>query len=243
MLTILSPVAEYPFVIARPYEAISSTSDSTGTVWYNTITKTSTSTIYEPPRTVTVTRSASTDTITEFVTITQDAPTAAASWAPPSRFANLESFKLVKFANGQDNLHIQDMHSDNRTSPLDEYVDPLFSFSRNSSNTVMQIAYPKDSVNPANSPVGGVNIYATPISLDNAQSVSLEYTVFFPSNFEWVKGGKLPGLYGGHTTCSGGDDAKSCFSTRLMWRAHGAGELYLVCSNYWVNVFTIDLVD
>jgi len=28
-------------------------------------------------------------------------------------------------------------------------------------------------------------------------------------------------------TCSGGDDATSCFSTRLMWREDGAGELYL----------------
>ena len=47
-------------------------------------------------------------------------------------------------------------------------------------------------------------------------------------DFEWVLAGKLPGLYGGHTACSGGDEALDCFSTRLMWREGGMGELYLV---------------
>ncbi|KAI0713624.1 hypothetical protein C8Q76DRAFT_731980 [Earliella scabrosa] len=37
----------------------------------------------------------------------------------------------------------------------------------------------------------------------------------------------MPGLYGGHDGCSGGDDALGCFSTRLMWRGGGVGELYL----------------
>ena len=47
-------------------------------------------------------------------------------------------------------------------------------------------------------------------------------------DFDWVLAGKLPGLYGGHTACSGGDEALDCFSTRLMWREGGVGELYLV---------------
>jgi len=51
--------------------------------------------------------------------------------------------------------------------------------------------------------------------------------VFFPAGFDFVKGGKLPGLYGGRPGCSGGDPALDCFSTRLMWRTNGAGELYL----------------
>lgn len=55
----------------------------------------------------------------------------------------------------------------------------------------------------------------------------LKYSVFFPAGFEFVKGGKLPGLYGGKTGCTGGDLAIDCFSTRLMWREAGQGELYL----------------
>lgn len=37
----------------------------------------------------------------------------------------------------------------------------------------------------------------------------------------------MPGLYGGRNSCSGGDPANDCFSTRLMWRANGQGEMYL----------------
>ncbi|KNC87658.1 hypothetical protein SARC_00229 [Sphaeroforma arctica JP610] len=62
---------------------------------------------------------------------------------------------------------------------------------------------------------------------------TLEYSVFFPSDFEWVKGGKLPGLHGGASSgkmqCSGGTKSTgtNCWSTRLMWRENGAGEVYL----------------
>jgi hypothetical protein len=56
-------------------------------------------------------------------------------------------------------------------------------------------------------------------------TVLLSYEVAFDNNFNWVKGGKLPGLRGGSLSgCSGGVDSSSCFSTRLMWRSAGAGE-------------------
>jgi len=55
----------------------------------------------------------------------------------------------------------------------------------------------------------------------------MTYSVFFPADFDWIKCGKLPGLFGGRAGCSGGDAALDCFSTRLMWRPNGAGELYL----------------
>jgi hypothetical protein len=93
---------------------------------------------------------------------------------------------------------------------------------------MLQLFHPKDSVNPARLPQGGSQFYASPLDISRARSVTLEYKVFFPGDFEWVKGGKLPGLYGERTGCSGGDPALDCFSTRLMWRAGGAGELYLV---------------
>lgn len=37
----------------------------------------------------------------------------------------------------------------------------------------------------------------------------------------------MPGLYGGHGGCSGGQESEDCFSTRLMFRKDGMGELYL----------------
>lgn len=58
----------------------------------------------------------------------------------------------------------------------------------------------------------------------------LEYEVYFPKNFDFVMGGKLPGLHGGNLQCSGYSivpNGNNCFSTRLMWREDGEGEAYM----------------
>ncbi|KAG0345665.1 hypothetical protein BG004_003333 [Podila humilis] len=62
--------------------------------------------------------------------------------------------------------------------------------------------------------------------------IRLEYQMLFQPGFKWVKGGKLPGILSGseegcNAGCSGGGTAENCFSTRMMWRANGEGELYL----------------
>ena len=68
------------------------------------------------------------------------------------------------------------------------------------------------------------------------ESVHLRYDVRFPTGFDFVRGGKLPGLYGG-TGNSGGNipDGTDGWSTRLMWRADGKGEVYayLPTSETW----------
>ena len=55
----------------------------------------------------------------------------------------------------------------------------------------------------------------------------LSYRLRFPAGFDFVKGGKLPGLFGG-TATSGRriPDGTNGFSTRYMWRAGGRGEVY-----------------
>jgi len=57
----------------------------------------------------------------------------------------------------------------------------------------------------------------------------LSYRVRFAPGFEWVKGGKLPGLAGGPENVSGGHPATGTngWSARLMWRADGRGEAYV----------------
>ena len=55
----------------------------------------------------------------------------------------------------------------------------------------------------------------------------LTYEVAFDPMFDWVRGGKLPGLRGGPNPngCDGGSQSDgTCFSTRIMWRASGDGE-------------------
>jgi hypothetical protein len=75
-------------------------------------------------------------------------------------------------------------------------------------------------------PLGGAQAYL-PMSSGPADEMHLRYCVRFPEGFDFVKGGKLPGLYGG-TVTSGQHipDGANGFSTRLMWRASGAGEVY-----------------
>jgi hypothetical protein len=149
------------------------------------------------------------------------------AWASPKFFTDLSAFNITHFAAGRDNLEVvvgitpgvEDIvHADDASS----------SKMWTNASAMLQLFYPKDSVNPASRPQGGSEFYAKPLDISKANNVTLEYKVFFPGDFDWVRGGKLPGLYGGHTRCSGGNPALDCFSTRLMWRAGGAGELYLV---------------
>ena len=54
---------------------------------------------------------------------------------------------------------------------------------------VLQVAYPVGSSNPVGSPQGGIGFYAQPINLrKEARVVILEYQVYFPKNFTFIKG-------------------------------------------------------
>lgn len=65
--------------------------------------------------------------------------------------------------------------------------------------------------------------------LGRREAAELRYTVRFSEGFEFVKGGKLPGLCGGPENVSGGRpaDGRNGFSARLMWRRDGRGEAYV----------------
>lgn len=100
--------------------------------------------------------------------------------------------------------------------------------------------YPAGSSSPrasraAGVPVGGAQFRGT-LPGGPVDRLFLRYFVRFPEDFEFVKGGKLPGLYGG-THVSGGriPDGTNGFSTRMMWRRDGLGEVYtyLPTSQTW----------
>lgn len=92
---------------------------------------------------------------------------------------------------------------------------------------VLQTTYPSGSYSQG---TGGAQWYSlwNPPHGSGFDSMLLSYEVAFDSNFQWVQGGKLPGLRGGpdNDGCSGGSQpiGNDCFSTRLMWRKGGAGE-------------------
>ncbi|KAL4451840.1 hypothetical protein ABPG75_007502 [Micractinium tetrahymenae] len=57
-------------------------------------------------------------------------------------------------------------------------------------------------------------------------SATLSYEVYFPPDFDFREGGKLPGLRQG-SACSGGRYQADCFSFRLMWAPGGEAQGYV----------------
>lgn len=61
------------------------------------------------------------------------------------------------------------------------------------------------------------------------EAAELRYAVRFDEQFDFLKGGKLPGLCGGPKTITGGDavNGEEGFSARVMWRKDGRGQAYV----------------
>ena len=96
---------------------------------------------------------------------------------------------------------------------------------------VLRVHYPAGSASPRvsreeDAPIGGSQFYAD-LDIEPQVSLRFSYSLRFSENFDFVKGGKLPGFFGG-TVHSGGDipDGTNGFSTRFMWRRNGKGEVY-----------------
>ncbi len=96
---------------------------------------------------------------------------------------------------------------------------------------VLRVSYPRGSASPesargSGSAIGGGQFLAG-LGIQPADKLRLSYFVRFSENFNFVKGGKLPGLFGGVANSGGKTpNGKDGFSTRYMWRRDGAGEVY-----------------
>ncbi|RXW21637.1 hypothetical protein EST38_g4206 [Candolleomyces aberdarensis] len=98
----------------------------------------------------------------------------------------------------------------------------------NSTGPVLQVTYPAKSFSHETGGTQFFNLWNN-TSGGNFLSMILTYELAFEDGFDWVKGGKLPGLRGGlnSTGCSGGNQPTGdCFSARLMWRKNANGEVY-----------------
>ncbi|MGH7640933.1 MAG: polysaccharide lyase [Candidatus Dormibacteria bacterium] len=104
---------------------------------------------------------------------------------------------------------------------------------------LLTVIYPAGSTAPSMGPPHGGAQVCEPFSSGPRTSATLSYQVRFPVGFQFVKGGKLPGLYGGVEPFSGGRHNSAGWSTRLMWRAGGAGEIYAYIAG--VNGYGLDL--
>lgn len=102
--------------------------------------------------------------------------------------------------------------------------DPL-----NPNRHVLEIKYPKGRVGQEEETGGGAQWR---LKFDPCEKCTVEYQVMFPRGFDFVKGGKLPGLCGG-TSPAGGkkSDGSDGFSARIMWRERGEIFQYM----YWME--------
>lgn len=111
------------------------------------------------------------------------------------------------------------------SDPFPNYQLPSSTSFPSPSGAVLQVTYPKGGFG---SSASGAQFYSLWNSTGAAfKTMLLTYEVAFDPTFDWVRGGKLPGLRGGPdpNACDGGSRSDgTCFSTRIMWRKSGDGE-------------------
>lgn len=98
----------------------------------------------------------------------------------------------------------------------------------------LRVHYPRGSYDPGSAqrglaPLGGVQFTSRfeSMKVPLSDAIVLSYAVRFDPEFDFVRGGKLPGLYGGIPKSGGhipnGSDG---FSTRAVWLENGKGAIY-----------------
>lgn len=94
----------------------------------------------------------------------------------------------------------------------------------NAQSPVLEVSLPKGSVSPrqTGSNKGGVAFQWRPSGIENATAVCMGYSVWLPEDFDFKRGGTLPGVYGAGER---GFDEKVAFAARYMWREQGKTEL------------------
>ncbi len=102
----------------------------------------------------------------------------------------------------------------------------------------LQVMYPEGQTGASNSSGGGIQFKCD--LGGNYEAAYAKYRIMFQDGFEFVKGGKLPGLCGGRCNtggeqCTGADG----WSARYMWRRGGQAVIYLY--DLYMNDYGVDI--
>ncbi len=73
----------------------------------------------------------------------------------------------------------------------------------------------------------GFGFYGAPPHLFPANEAQLNFSVYFPVGYDWVKGGKLPGLFIGKPGASGGNWGEDMGSARVLFKQKGSAIAYV----------------
>lgn len=118
-----------------------------------------------------------------------------------------------------------------------EYISFVKDPFASSGSNVLRVSYPNGTY--ANSPYGdgGMGMYLDPFgtAVDGKVKRALfTYEIALSKDFDFVQGGKFPGLFGGRVGehCSGGLYNDKCFSLRVVWRKAGDAEVYAYIPGY-----------
>ena len=123
---------------------------------------------------------------------------------------------------------------DNIELHLDEEIQGLSNFTRviypngNAPAVALQVTLPKGSLDPRKpgGRMGGMAFAWRPEIPGRVQSACLTYKLWLPKDFNFAKGGTLPGLFGGSSPgLDGYDQSESGFSTNVLWRENGLTSL------------------
>lgn len=96
---------------------------------------------------------------------------------------------------------------------------------------LLRVLFSQGSIDPASMtrrglPRSGTGFRARVIA-GGSDAAVLRYRLRFAPGFDFARGGKLPGLFGGQGHSGGRiPDGSDGFSLRLMWRERGQGEIY-----------------
>jgi len=101
--------------------------------------------------------------------------------------------------------------------------------------TYLRVTYPEGSSSPTSARVDGTPMGGAQFYLDARGESSdhqfLRYYMRLSPDFDFVRGGLLPGLYGGAATAAAdGREGQPGVATRFGWTADGRGEVYTYAS-------------
>jgi hypothetical protein len=91
---------------------------------------------------------------------------------------------------------------------------------------VIQVQFDKNSGVPGGNPNGGLAVDFAPRGLPK-DAVVLAMRVFYPTGFDFARGGKMVGIGMGEGKASGGNHSPNASSHRIMWQTSGGAISYI----------------
>jgi hypothetical protein len=215
---------------SKSTESTGSTTNATTTTMTAGTTDETTSTTESP----TTTTTASTSTTEDVTTTTTTTSPATTDVTTTTTDATSSTTDAMSSSTGGQGTGMEIVHADFEDTALGEYAESMVaadfggdppwnngldagraSIVEEDDNRFLRVTFVGNQYGAGN---GGVQ-FKVPFG-DSYDELYLYYRVRFAPDFQWVKGGKLPGLAGG-TAPTGCVDDTGGFSARMMWQPAG----------------------